>query len=1032
MSSQLSKEQLLALFEEIKQEQSSQFPLSERFLKQYFSSAMLAKAKEYLNDDQICFLEHSDDFSRIDAQVLGNYGNTFTQHIKIEQIKGTPSVEAQCSCSNNAKCRHIAAVLLKLKVEHSGGFGESFIVNDWFNELSLLQQASDLNAANVLLFVLEHRGNELLVNPKMSPHKPDGHYPLGRALTEKQLNAHVPPKDILESDYKLFSWVRSQNTPGHFELSGSWGFAALQQLVATKRCFYGNSRKPLQFGHMQHLDFTWQVEKDTFTLESKLTGVEQWLLIKSDPPVYLDTEKMLLGRIESELSASEIAHLQTMPSIQKDKIEAVIKRFQDVFADNVIPPPSGYENLLDKNKLVAKLGVTEGEFKHLALSLFDSQTKYSTEKQLNRCEKMLLGLGFEAQSDGFRLPVEDEVAYHWYNCEVRPYLQRKMWQVDEIQQTKKVQVPKVTLQLKRDKKHHVIGKVMFDDKLILLDWDKVPNHEVNSIANVFQYVQIAEQHYAISKSIYEELLLLKSRFSYYLSSSQFKFPLSYAKKLFELDAVESVSSDERLLDYLEELNKPVNEDVSLVGSSNDRFTLRDYQLQGVNWLKFLNRHQLGGILADDMGLGKTLQVIAYFISQHNTLVTKPSLIVCPTSLVGNWQSEFNRFAPHLPVLTVHGGNRDKQLNQVSQARFIITTYPLLKRDLAHYSELHFDSIVLDEAQYIKNETAQISKCVKQLSAEFKLCLSGTPVENNLMELKSLLDFVMPDVLGTKQQFKQHFQIPIEKERDSRKAKELQSLIAPFILRRTKSEVVRELPAKTELIKKLEFSSEQAVLYQKVQSQIESSLIDLFKEQGVESSKLAFLDALLKLRQICCHPGLVDKATEYLESAKFKWLGAHLPILLEEGRKIIIFSQFTTVLDMISELCEDKGIPFTMLTGQTRQRDKAIARFTEGEVDVFLISLKAGGTGLNLTQADTVIHFDPWWNPAVENQATDRAYRIGQDKPVFVYKLIVANSIEQKVFQMQKDKQALVDALFADAGVNLSEFNEAQMLELIKS
>ncbi|MCF2857817.1 DEAD/DEAH box helicase [Pseudoalteromonas sp. SMS1] len=1032
MSSQLSKEQLLALFEEIKQEQSSQFPLSERFLKQYFSSAMLAKAKEYLNDDQICFLEHSADFSRIDAQVMGNYGNTFTQHIKIEQVRGTPSVEAQCSCSNNAKCRHIAAVLLKLKVEHSGGFGESFIVNDWFNELSLLQQASDLDATNVLLFVIEHRGNELLLNPKMSPHKPDGHYPLGRVLTEKQLNAHVPPKDILESDYRLFSWVRSQNTPGHFELSGSWGFAALQQLVATKRCFYGNSRKPLQFGHMQHLDFSWKAEKDTFKLESNLTDVEQWLLIKSDPPVYLDTDKMLLGRIESELSASEISHLQTMPSVQKDKVEAVIKRFQDVFADNVIPPPVGYEKLLQKNKLVARLDVIEGEFKQLALSLCDTKTKYSSEKQLNRCEKLLLGLGFEAQSDGFRLPVDDDVAYHWFNCEVRPYLQRKMWQVDEIQQCKKVQLPKVTLQLKRDKKHHVIGKVMFDDKLILLDWDKVQSHEVNSIANVFQYVQIAEQHYAISKEVYEELLLLKTRFSYYLSSSQFKFPLSYAKKLFELDAVESVSTDERLLDYLAELSEPVSEDASMLGGSQQTFTLRDYQLQGVNWLKFLNRHQLGGILADDMGLGKTLQVIAYFISQHNTLVTKPSLIVCPTSLVGNWQSEFKRFAPHLPVLTVHGSNRDKQLNQVSQARFIITTYPLLKRDLAHYSELHFDSIVLDEAQYIKNETAQISKCVKQLSAEFKLCLSGTPVENNLMELKSLLDFVMPDVLGTKQQFKQYFQVPIEKERDSRKAKELQSLIAPFILRRTKSEVVRELPAKTELIKKLEFSAEQAVLYQHVQSQVESSLIDLFKEQGVESSKLAFLDALLKLRQICCHPGLVDKTTEYHQSAKFKWLGEHLPILLEEGRKIIIFSQFTTVLDMISELCTEQRIPFTMLTGQTRQRDKAIGRFTEGEVDVFLISLKAGGTGLNLTQADTVIHFDPWWNPAVENQATDRAYRIGQDKPVFVYKLIVANSIEQKVFQMQKDKQALVDALFADAGVKLSEFNEAQMLELIKN
>ncbi|KNC68762.1 DEAD/DEAH box helicase [Pseudoalteromonas ardens] len=1031
MSSQLSKEQLLALFEEIKQEQSTQFPLSERFLKQYFNAALLSKAKQYLHDEQICFLEHSEDFTKIDAQVMGNFGNTFTQHIKIEQVKGTPSVEAQCTCSNNPKCRHIAAVLLKLKIDHSGGFGESYLVNDWFNELAQLQQVNDLDVTNVLLFVLESRGNELLVNPKTTPQKPDGIYPLGRALTEHQLNSQVPPKDILESDFRLFSWIRSQNTPGHFELSGSWGFSALQQLVQSKRCFYQSSRKPLAFGHKQHLEFGWEKERDEYRLTSYLTGVEQWQLIKTDPPVYLDTENMVLGRIESELSAQEIAHLHTMPLINATKIEAVIKRFQDVFADNIVPPPQGHEHLVNKDKLVAKLSIEPGAPLKLALSLLDKEGRHSKAKQLNRCEKMLNGLGFSAQQNHFVLPHDDDVTYHWFNSEVRPYLQSKLWQVDELQGGRPVLTPKVTLVLKRDKKHHVIGRVLFDDKLVTLDWDKVPSHEVNSLANVYQYINIAEQFYAIPKAVYDELLQLKSRFSYYLSSSQFKFPLSYASKLFDLGAVESVSDDPRLLDYLEELSKPDASGAMGVSSTGEHFTLRDYQVQGVDWLRFLNRHQLGGILADDMGLGKTLQVIAYFISQHNTLVTKPSLIVCPTSLVGNWQNEFRRFAPHLPLLTVHGAQRDKQLNQVANARFIITTYPLLKRDLAHYSELEFDSIVLDEAQYIKNETAQISKCVKQLSAEFKLCLSGTPVENNLLELKSLLDFVMPDVLGTKQQFKHYFQHPIEKENDTRRAKELQSLIAPFILRRTKSEVVRELPAKTELVKKLEFSGDQADMYNQVQAKVESSLLDLFKEQGVERSKLAFLDALLKLRQICCHPSLVDK-TQPFNSAKFDWLSSHLPIFLEEGRKVIIFSQFTSVLDMIASHCDGLNIPFTMLTGQTRQRDKVIAKFTEGEVDVFLISLKAGGTGLNLTQADTVIHFDPWWNPAVENQATDRAYRIGQDKPVFVYKLIIANSIEQKVYQMQKDKQALVDALFADAGVNLTQFNEAQMLEMIKN
>ena len=355
----------------------------------------------------------------------------------------------------------------------------------------------------------------------------------------------------------------------------------------------------------------------------------------------------------------------------------------------------------------------------------------------------------------------------------------------------------------------------------------------------------------------------------------------------------------------------------------------------------------------------------------------------------------------------------------------------MKRDLEYYKGLDFDSIVLDEAQYIKNEAAQVSKCVKQLSAQFKLCLSGTPVENNLLELKSLLDFVMPEILGTKQQFKCYFQQPIEKEQDQSRVSELKDLISPFILRRTKQQVATELPSKTELVKELQFAPIQAQLYSNIQKQLENKLLELFKEQGVERSKLAFLDALLKLRQICCHPKLVDSETSEL-GAKLAWLGEHLPEMLTQGRKVIIFSQFTSVLDLIAAHCNELGITYSMLTGQTRHRDKVISTFTEGESNVFLISLKAGGTGLNLTQADTVIHFDPWWNPAVENQATDRAYRIGQDKPVFVYKLIMADSIEQKVFTMQQQKQALVDALFNDKHMTFNSFNEEQMLALLQN
>ncbi|WP_105169504.1 DEAD/DEAH box helicase [Pseudoalteromonas sp. T1lg23B] len=1038
MSTQLSKEQLLALFEEIKQEQANQFPLSERFLKQYFNAQMLSKAKEYLKDSQISFLEHSEDFAKIDAQIIGNYGNTFSQHITIENNANGVRVEAQCTCSSNAKCRHIAAVLLKLKIEHSGGFGEAYLINDWFNELEQLQLAKPSDINNVLLFSLEVHGNELQVMPKLSAFRPDGHYPLGRPLTEQQINSQLPPPGVSDDDFRLFTWIRSQNSPGHFELSGAWGYAALQQLLHTNRLYFQNNRTPLSSAHQQTLKFVWQQDSQYAQLKAHLSNTENWLLLKTDPPYYLDTERMLVGRISSELSSVEIAHLLTMPSVPAEQLIQVSKRFAELYSDDLIAAPAGVaatdvSSQSANGNLKSRLSVSQsGDCTRLKLALDNSKqlSKSEVVKQQKRSEQLLTGLGLNNLDGLFTLPVDSEQAQHWFNNEVRPQLLNKGWIVEELSDTSLVTEPKVSLSIRRDRHHHILGKVQFDDKTVLLDWDMKPRLEINELANQYQYVKIAEQSYAVPTATYEQLIKLKERFSYYLSNSQFKFPLYFAKDLFNLKDIAVSCEDKRLLEYLDELNHPKETSSLLPASKNKTFTLRDYQEQGVNWLKFLNRHQLGGILADDMGLGKTLQVIAYFINQHNTLVNMPSLIVCPTSLVGNWQNEFARFAPHLTLTTIHGSNREAQLEEVHKARFILTTYPLLKRDLAYYKALDFDSIVLDEAQYIKNESAQISKCVKQLKAQFKLCLSGTPVENNLLELKSLLDFVMPDILGTRQQFKQYFQYPIEKEQDNARAKELHSVIAPFILRRTKAQVVQELPAKTELVKELEFSPKQAQLYASVQQQVESNLLNLFKEQGVQRSKLMFLDALLKLRQICCHSQLVDKHSD-ASSAKLDWLTQHLPVMLEQGRRVIIFSQFTTVLDLIGQQCATLELPYTMLTGQTRHRDKAIQAFTSGKCNVFLISLKAGGTGLNLTQADTVIHFDPWWNPAVENQATDRAYRIGQDKPVFVYKLIMANSIEQKVFNMQVQKQALVDALFEDKTMNLNKFDEEQMLSLLR-
>ena len=1034
MSTQLSKEQLFALFEEIKLEQATQFPLSERFLKQYFNSSILTKAKDYLNNAQISFLEHSKDFSCIDSQVIGNLGNTFSQHINIKKTDTSLTLDAQCTCSNNPKCRHIAAVLLKLKVDHSGGFGESFLVNDWFNELNNLNHNQPNDADKVLLFTFEQHGLELLLSPKMSAYRPDNKYPLGRFLTESQLNSPVAPSGLLESDFRLFSWIRSQNSPGYYELSGKWGFEAAQQLIKTKRLFFQSNRTPITIAHQADLQLNWKSNKKSYQLVAQITGVKNWHLLKTDPPLYLDTDKHTIGRINSALNAQELAHIQTMPSVPSDQIEQVVRRFHEVFADTLVSMPSGIQSEVQNihTSIHLKLCDEKGRF-GFTLSLLGTSKHSNTEKLrvIKRNEQYLLGLGLCLEDGLFSLPQNNGVFIHWFNNELRHHLKSQGWQVDEITQPDQVVKPKVALLLKRDKHHHIIGKVLFDSSVVLLDWDKRPVLEVNTLANHYRYIEIAEQTYAIDKVIYEKLLLLKNRFSYYISSAQFKFPFSVIKQLFALDEFEIICTDNALLDYIEELEQP-NTSLNRPNKTySELFVLRDYQELGVNWLQFLRRHQLGGILADDMGLGKTLQVIAYLIGQHNTLVREPSLIICPTSLLGNWQREFSRFAPHLEVTTVHGAHREVTLANVQHAHFILTTYPLLKRDLDYYKGLEFDSIILDEAQYIKNETAQISKCVKQLKAKFKLCLSGTPVENNLLELKSLLDFVMPDILGTKQQFKTYFQQPIEKEQLKSRISELKELIAPFILRRTKQQVATELPSKTELIKEIQFSPDQNTLYSSIQRKLEEQLLELFKEQGAERSKLVFLEALLKLRQICCHPKLIDTETNEM-GAKLVWLCEHLPEMLSQGRKVIIFSQFTSVLDLIAKQLNDMNIQFSLLTGQTRHRDKVIFDFTDGDNNVFLISLKAGGTGLNLTQADTVIHFDPWWNPAVENQATDRAYRIGQDKPVFVYKLIISGSVEQKVFNMQKQKQALIDALFDDKKMNFNNFDEEQMLAILKA
>ncbi|MEI7606537.1 MAG: DEAD/DEAH box helicase [Rhodospirillaceae bacterium] len=444
-----------------------------------------------------------------------------------------------------------------------------------------------------------------------------------------------------------------------------------------------------------------------------------------------------------------------------------------------------------------------------------------------------------------------------------------------------------------------------------------------------------------------------------------------------------------------------------------RASLRPYQRDGLDWLQFLRANEMGGILADDMGLGKTAQTLAHIaVERAAGRLKKPCLIVVPTSLVPNWVAEAGRFTPDLSVLVFHGLDRHSRRSEVSKADLVVTTYAILARDVDFLAAIEFHIVVLDEAQAIKNPLAKSTRAACKLKARYRLCLSGTPIENHLGEVWSQFAFLMPGILSDHKTFTARFRTPIEKRGDEDKRKQLAKRLRPFVLRRTKAAVATDLPPKTNIVNRVELASDQRDLYETIRLSMHQKVREEIARIGLARSKILILDALLKLRQACCDPRLVklDSARRVSGSGKLDLLVNMVTSMIEEGRRILLFSQFTSMLDLIKEALKPTGIQYVELRGSTADRATPVERFQACEVPLFLISLKAGGRGLNLTAADTVIHYDPWWNPAVENQATDRAHRIGQVKPVFVYKLIASGTVEERILELQERKGSLADAM----------------------
>jgi SNF2 family DNA or RNA helicase len=589
------------------------------------------------------------------------------------------------------------------------------------------------------------------------------------------------------------------------------------------------------------------------------------------------------------------------------------------------------------------------------------------------------------------------------------------------------------------------GRVRLDNKLDMLQFDfNIEGIENEELGEIFRGLKEKKRYYKLKNGSF--LSLDNKEFNDVVDMLDYldidvrdfqngtveipKYRTMYLDRFIHNRGIAFIKRNIDFKKLVRDINDP--EDIEYKLPENLNADLRDYQKFGFKWLKTLTNYGFGGILADEMGLGKTIQVISFLLSEKNEKGTEPSIVIVPTSLVYNWEDEVDKFAPNLRTLVI-AGNKVERANLISNFKdydLLITSYPLIRRDIDEYRDISFRYCILDEAQHIKNQSSINAKSVKNIRAKNYFALTGTPMENSLSELWSIFDFLMPGYLLTSGRFGDKYEKPITKENDDEKLKELSNQIKPFILRRTKKEVLKELPDKIEQKIVVKMSKEQKKLYLAYLQAIKGEIDDEINSKGYGRSHIKILAGLTRLRQICCHPGIFVE--DYNGgSGKLDSLEEIVVEAVESEHRILIFSQFTTMLQKIKALLENRKIRTLYLDGSTPmvERGNLVRDFNKGIGDVFLISLKAGGTGLNLTSADMVIHFDPWWNPAVEDQATDRAHRIGQEETVQVIKLVTKGTIEEKIFNIQERKKEMIDKVIKEGETLISKLSEEEIISL---
>ncbi|WP_434596770.1 DEAD/DEAH box helicase [Pseudomonas sp. R4-83] len=859
-----------------------------------------------------------------------------------------------------------------------------------------------------------------------------------------------------------------------YPLEGSSGAELLEMLLRTSRLFLDfQTLQPLTAGANRSAQFAWAVQADG-SYRPQWTSAEAPVenVLALEPLYYLDREHRQIGLLLNDLDEKLACHLALAPEIPAQQALQFSHRMSA--ATKVAPPHKLTERIVEDMAPQGYLILASGkrytrweyEPEHRAALLFT----YDGHPAQDRNPEVMILSGAETQriqrqpvaekalrqqlqKHGFKkasrkssidLPGEmftlpDDSAWLTFTQQGIPVLRDAGWEVD-VGSNFHFNVEPVEdwyAEIEED-----TGREWFDLQLGI-----VVNGERHSLLPILLHLLRSQPQLLDPVSLAErgddELLLVELKGGRIDAADGGKVALPYgrvkplmatlselylgghrveslrlsapdAARLTLLDGVPLTwQGGERLRSFAQRLRESTYTPVAAPAGLNAQ--LRPYQLEGLNWMQTLRELGVGGILGDDMGLGKTLQTLAHLLTEKQAgRLEQPALAVMPTSLIPNWLDEAQRFTPQLKVLALHGSARQKDFASLSEYDLVLTTYALLPRDLEVLQPQPWSVLILDEAQNIKNPVSKAAQAARDLQADQRLCLSGTPLENHLGELWSQFHFLMPGWLGDSKTFNRDYRTPIEKHGNTGRMQHLTARIKPFLLRRKKDQVATELPPKTEIVHWVELSDGQRDVYETVRVAMDKKVRDEIARSGVARSQIIILDALLKLRQVCCDLRLINTplTAKALRSGSGKLLSLMemLEELLGEGRRILLFSQFTSMLALIEQELQQRGIGYSLLTGDTTDRRTPVKDFQGGKVPLFLISLKAGGTGLNLTAADTVIHFDPWWNPAVENQATDRAYRIGQNNPVFVYKLIAKGTVEEKIQALQQEKAALAGAV----------------------